>query len=58
MPVIMDFNKHKIVISFTYKLDMKKSEYASSETYVIDVVDFVAPIMLNTYLYQDISIPV
>ena len=56
MPVILDFDKHKVVILFTYKLDKKKSEYASGETYVIDVVNFVAPIMFNIWSYYGVKI--
>ena len=33
----------------------KKSEYASSETHVIDVVHFVAPIMLNIWSYYRVN---
>ena len=55
MPVILDFDKHKVVILFTYKLD-KKSEYASSDTYIVDVVHFVAPIMFNIWSYYRVKI--
>ena len=57
MPVILDFDKHKVVILFTYKLDQKKkSEYASSDTYIVDVVHFVAPIMFNIWSYYRVKI--
>ena len=55
MPVILDFDKHKVVILFTYKLD-KKSEYASGDTYIVDVVHFVAPIMFNIWSYYRVKI--
>ena len=56
MPVILDFDKHKVVILFTYKLDKKKSEYASSDTHIVDVVHFVAPIMFNIWSYYRVKI--
>ena len=56
MSVIMDFDKHKVVILFTYKLEKKKSEYASSDTYIVDVVHFVAPIMFNIWSYYRVKI--
>ena len=56
MPVILDFDKHKVVILFTYKFDKKKIEYASSDTYIVDVVHFVAPITFNIWSYYRVKI--